>query len=159
MKEITLSKALKIKSKLAGDLSRAYTQLHRYNSIKIDHLSSEKVAEWAGKLDKITDSIETISTQLIEVKTAIARANVEVYPLFFKMNELKSKQSKLSDLPTSDGVVTSRSYSDTSESTYQAYYTEYNIDEMTLKISNDISELQDQIDTINATTKVMLSFS
>ncbi len=73
-----LAKALKVKNKLAGEVTQLKELLAKQNSRSIkrpfDYNNTEVLANLRGKLD-----------ELVKVKASIAAANVEIYDNIFRM--------------------------------------------------------------------------
>ena len=148
MASISLAKALKLKNRLAGRLSKVQTDIAIYNSV---------LAEQSGKVDVIglISLREEICESLIALKTAINHANHEIQEDLIRQGELKSKLSWLSSLNTRDGNER-HGYQNT-EVTYVAVITKKEVDDLANKLEAEIDAIQDRLDNYNHTKKLDIS--
>jgi DNA repair ATPase RecN len=146
-KHMKLSQALKLKNRLAGDLSRQQQIAQRENSRRNDNQSSiDLVQVWA--------KIEDLTTQLSEIKTKIAKANIGIYAEIDRMAELKSRIAFLNGLPKREGAEPMM-FGDTNINyIWTSYINQEKCDEFVEDLQIQINNLQDKIDTYNATTDI-----
>ena len=150
-----ISKALKVKNRLVGEVARLRSILTRENSRREDSSSTvDMVATYAV--------LETTLSKLIALKSAIAKANIGVYPLLAEMEEAKSSIAYYKALPIRVGEeieslnVWNKETGDISKisHTWSAYINQEQVDAKTKELQTQIEALQDQIDEYNATTSV-----
>jgi hypothetical protein len=152
---MNISKALKEKNRLAGkikDLQNKIGTSNIYTSISPAHYDARTL--FKQLLDKIAE--------LEVLKCGIAKANVGIQDKLVRMSELKSFATFLTgfsnktDLP--DRTVTKQSYGSTPAETYIQYssISRAECDKMLEDTQSEINNLQDEIDTYNALTKVVL---
>ena len=151
MSEVTLSKALNVKTKLAGRVSHIGNLISNLNSTRSDVKQNFDVkvlfAEYEAK-----------TLQLGQVKAVIAKANASagIFDIIYEMAELKSKISFLRSLNTREGEE-SVPYSNPPKSiNYVAFLNDATVESMALDLETKIEDLQDKITYLNQTTKVTL---
>lgn len=144
-----LSQALKEKNRLAGELVRQQQILQRENARRSDSVSKvDRQAVW--------DKIQTLSDELGLLKSKITVANVGVYPLLERMAELKSRIAYVSSLPKQEGEEVSYIGRDQEKLVYKwdSLINQEKCDAIVADLQLRINELQDKVDTYNATTDV-----
>ena len=146
---MTLSQSLKTKNRLAGELVRQQQILQRENARRNDSASTVNRG-------KIWQNILDLSNELGTLKGKICAANIGIYPSLERMAELKSRISYMQGLPKRVGEeITSVGYNQ-EKLTYQwtSYITQEACDTEVAVLQDQIDELQDQVDTYNATTSI-----
>lgn len=146
MKKIRLANALKIKNRLAGEVKRLQEIFCRENSRSEFNKSTIDVTEVSRELDS---TVET----LIRVKSAIARANIDIYEKIERMSEYKAQINFHNNIPTLDELVVAsprRGGSAEMRTQYTAFLKKSDIDRITKELQTKIEALQDQIDEYNA---------
>jgi len=144
-----LSQALKLKNRLAGELSRLQNILFRENSRRSDNPSKVNQAD-------IWIQIQKISDELGELKAKIAAANIGIYSAIERMAELKSRITYIATLPkrdTPDIQLIGRDQEKV-EYTWTPFINQQMADELTSQYQKQCDKLQDKIDTYNATTDI-----
>ena len=146
---MNLAQALKQKNRLAGELVRQQQILQRENARRSDSMSTVDRSE-------VFEKILSLSDQLGELKGKITQANVNIYPALERMAELKSRISFVQSLPKREGEeITSVGYNQ-EKLTYKwdSFITQEKCDEMVAELQEQINDLQDEVDTYNATTEI-----
>ena len=92
--------------------------------------------------------------ELIELKTDIHKANIEVYEKIFRMSEYKSLVKYLKGLNCNEGTVSTYRYGDTNTRSMTTVITEVERDQMIEKFENYIDTIQSELDSHNATTNI-----
>jgi predicted TIM-barrel fold metal-dependent hydrolase len=147
-----LSKALKLKNQLAGDVTVLKDRLGKQNShsakVPFDYDSQEILRTLRDKID-----------HLITVKAAIAAANVAQYPRIFRLAELKGLVALLKALDVRHGVfMEGGNYAQSAhEIEYVAQIKKAAVDALVAEMEAEISALQDQLDEFNHTHAVDLT--
>jgi hypothetical protein len=151
MKEVSLAKALKIKNRLSGELSRIKSIALRENS-KNEKQFKEDVAIQAF------EQVSELHDQLIEVKRAIYEANSGIAREMASLAEAKSLIDFVRVIPTKQGEYEeSFNYRDeTKPVNYSCYKTQEQVDSWVKSIQEYIDDIQDTIDEYNAKTKVQI---
>lgn len=136
---LSLSKALKVKNRLAGRLAKVNSTIMTYNCA-VEGRKEVDVAE----LDKLRSSL---SEALVDLKSAIYDANRGIYRSIILIGEKKGDIDFLSGLNTKHG----------SEPSYQGTVINYvsviqkqEVDKRVKQLEKEIDDLQDQIDKYNA---------
>lgn len=136
---LSLSKALKVKNRLAGRLAKINSTIMTYNCA-VEGRKEVDVAEQ----DKLRASL---SAALVDLKAAIYDANRGIYRSIILIGEKKGDVDFLSGLNTKHG----------SEPSYQGTVVNYvsviqkqEVDKRVKQLEKEIDDLQDQIDKYNA---------
>ena len=146
-----LTKALKLKNQLAGEVAELKERLAQQNSraatVPFDYDAGEVLAALRAKADR-----------LVDVKSAIAVMNVGQYERIFRLAELKGLAVTLKALNVRHGV-----YQEAGNYAQPAYSIEYvaqlkkaAVDALVAELEAEISALQDQLDEFNHTQSVQL---
>lgn len=147
-----LTKALKHKNQLAGDLAELKERLAKQNSrastVPFDYDANEVLAAIREKVDG-----------LVAVKSAIAAANVTIYPLIFRLAELKGLAVSIKSLDTRHGVFKEGGgFSlSASETEYIAQIKKAAVDALVADLEAEISVIQDELDEFNQSQFVSLT--
>jgi peptidoglycan hydrolase CwlO-like protein len=151
---ITLSQALKKKTRLAGEIKRLEKVIGENNS----HPQETPV-----RLD-LSASMEELKCkhrELAEIKSRIACGNAGmkstdkgVYPQIHLMAELKGLVKFIRCLKTTEGKVNENSYGDPNVVEYVAEIPMDKVLELDKSFQQEIEKLQDEIDYYNVTTKI-----
>ncbi len=141
-----LSKALKDKNRVAGELAELKALLQKQNvrasTQAFDYDAQDLLARLRVKLD-----------ELVKVKTAIAQANVTVYDKIFRLAELKGLSALLKTLDTKNGVFKENSgvYGSAYDIEYIAQLKKTEVDRLSAETDAEIQALQDALDEFNFT--------
>jgi len=137
---LSLSKALKVKNRLAGRLAKVNLTVATYNCTV------------EGRKDEV--DVKELDTQrtalvaaLVDLKTSIYEANKGIYRAIILIGEKKGEVEFLSGLNTKHG--TEPSYQGTTV-TYVSVIQKQEVDKRVKQLEREIDDLQDQIDKYNA---------
>ena len=144
-----LNQALKVKNRLAGEVARLNQILYRENSRRNDNPSTVNREE-------VWNKIVTTSNDLGELKGRISTANVGIYAKLERMGELKARIASIISLPKRVGEEIVPLHGDRQPLTYKwdAFITQEKVDVMVVDLQEQIEELQDDVDSYNATTEI-----
>ena len=144
---LSVKQGLKRKAKLIQEIKAEFSKVHRYNSV-IE--GSQRVYDPMQAMNAYFEKTES----LIKLKAAIHKANLPVYDKIFRLSELKSIVSNIRSLDCEAGPVYQRGGYGTPDSTIQktAVITIHDKDHQIEELEKQIDELQDALDTHNATT-------
>ena len=143
--KVTLARALKERSRIAGKLKRNFAIINKENSvIRGNERSFDLRAIYAECLE--------LYRKLIGIKQIIATANAPIVGKLVEMDEVKSLIAQLRSIDTTVGYV-NQGYGQTND------YVEvvFSASEMTAeadKLQERAEQLQDELDAFNALTKV-----
>ena len=147
-----LTKALKLKNQLAGEITELKDRLAKQNSrastVPFDYDANQVLGNLRSKVD-----------ELVTVKSAIASANLPVYPRIFRLAELKGVVALLKSLDTRQGIYKEGgAYSlGIIEVEYVAQLKKAATDELVAELEAEISALQDELDEFNNSQSVGLT--
>jgi hypothetical protein len=147
-----LTKALKLKNQLAGEVAELKSRLSLQNSrpstVPFDYDANEVLADLRAKIHS-----------LIAVKSAIAVTNAALYPRIFRLTELKGLVVTLKSLDVRNGLF--KEGGGYGQSAYDIEYTAQirkpAIDALVAELEAEISALQDELDEFNHQTSVELT--
>ena len=141
-----LSKALKLKKRLASDLTRLQSKVQSNNSVLKGNTLKYDINELMKEIsDKRKD--------LINLKISINNANVTIQGKIYELAETKSYIQFLKAINTEEGIVTSR-YGDGPSQNYTVIIDEIQKDSLITKAQDKLDSIQEEIDTFNYTTTV-----
>ncbi len=144
---ITISKALKIKNRIAGDLAKLQEVVRRENSRRNDNPSTIDVKA-------VLDEVITTRHRLICLKAAIAQASSPIATSLATLTEAKGYINWLTSIHAREGVE-KESYGDQVETyTWTAYLNREQLDKAIASVQRTIETTQDAIDEYNAKTPV-----
>lgn len=146
---MNISKALKVKNRLVGEVNRLQEILRRENSRRNDNPSTVNVETISGEL---LDARQ----KLVLLKGAINQASSPVSAKLANLAESKNAINFYNSLPTREGEELTLIGSNREKLAYQwtAYLNKQGIDDLVQAIQDDINATQDEIDTFNAQTQV-----
>lgn len=142
-----LYQALKLKKKIASDISKLWTKLRENNSVI-------KGEERNYDPKEIMDEILKKTEYLIRLKINIQKANEPILDKIYRIAELKSQVDYLRTVSTKKGIETYRDYGNTVSQEYETIYDRKQIDELTLTLETSISKIQDELEQYNFNTDI-----
>lgn len=153
MSEVSISKALNLKNKLAGRLAHVANLIATHNSFiegtKQHFQVKELLEEYGAK-----------ATRIAAIKAAIAKANADagVFPLIYEMAEQKARISNLRSVNTREGAEEySGGYQQPNKTrNHVAVLDQTAIEKLVVEAENRIEEIQDKITYLNQMTKVSI---
>lgn len=145
-----LTKALKLKNQLAGEVAELKDRLAKQNArpvtVPFDYNAQDVLKSLRSKVD-----------QLVTVKSAIAVANAAQYPRIFRLAELKGLVAQLKTLDVRHGLFKDAvHYGQATEVEYFAQLRKPAVDALVAELEAEISAIQDQLDEFNVTISVEL---
>lgn len=138
---LSLSKAMKVKNRLAGRLSKYQSSIQAYNSV----LEGRKGEVDVAALDKLRAEVVEA---LISLKTAITDGSRGLQETIYRLAEKKSEIEFLNSVNTRHG--SELVYGHTTPQVYVATIQMKEVGERVKKLESEIDELQDRIDAYNA---------
>jgi len=150
MNKINLAKALKLKNSIIRELNSLKSILARENSrLSTSTSTVDRESIWSQIREK--------TSHLVLLKSKITTANIGIYPVLAEMEETKSIISYIQTLNTQDGLEKTFDYHRNEVmNEYNAYIKRSQVDEMVASYQKTLENLQDQVDTYNATTQIEL---
>lgn len=148
---ITLAKALKLKNKLIGKISKISEDITSYNSTLA---SNEVEVDVRLLMEKRQDLLE----KLIDLKYFISTANAPIQKSIFRMSELKGTVAFLKKINTKQGKVLDR-YSLDVEGEYKSVFRKNDIDKMIDDIQLEIDNIQETLEHHNYNTIISIDIN
>jgi DNA repair exonuclease SbcCD ATPase subunit len=144
---MNVKQALKQKERLVKELNSTWGIIRKHNSVLEGNTRQYNIALLLEKVDKLM-------AEIVEIKQRIHKANQPVYDLIFQMSELKNYLKELQSVDTTDGVVIPNSYGNVTPQKYVAQLNDSTRDTIIEQVTEQINELQDKLDTHNATVNI-----
>ena len=139
---MTIKQALKEKNRLIKAIDDELKKVYLYNSI------DEGNTRPYSTVDSLSN-IMILEEGLIDIKTKIHKANVEVYDKIFRLSELKSLAKRLSQIDWTEGKVSDR-YGRQEPSIKTSEISVVDRDVRVKMIEEEIERIQEELDTHNA---------
>jgi len=148
---LTLSRAMRLKNRIASRISTLRADIHKYNSV-------DERLKVPIDLQAVWDEMKSLTDSLVTLKTAIAQKSVEIQEQIHTMAELKSMISFLQMLnpgsPTKLEQVYDRSTSSTKQQVVviSQFMNKEDVDGFIRDAEITIDALSEQVDKFNATS-------
>jgi len=142
---MNVKQALKVKNKLVTELKAQYQILQKYNSIEEGNPRRYSMVDSFAK-------IQSLSSELVELKARIHTANQPVYQQIFELAELKGFVKELKKVPTDEGKQTERYGSVQSVKVVELNIVD--IENRVGELQDKIEELQNELDIHNSNTQI-----
>jgi hypothetical protein len=146
MAEITLAKALKVKNRLTGRLSKIQGDIQTYNSVPEGQAGQVDVPALVKVRDRLVAA-------LVALKTAINEANRETQRDIYDLAEKKATVQFLAGISTRHGPQPAV-YPSTTEVNYVAALKKSDVDAQVAGLEGEIDQLQDKLDHFNNAHKI-----
>ena len=145
---MNIKKALKEKNRLVKEIQDLQVRVATYNSIEVGNKRPYSVRESMERLN-------SLSNELVELKTKIHIANAPIYKHIFRLSELKSMITRIKNLDCNEGTV--QDYYSRNRETPLVKEAEISIverDDMVKHMEGQIEEIQDILDNHNQITEI-----
>jgi hypothetical protein len=143
-----LAKALKLKNKLLKEYNVTLSRTISSNCYDVD---TQKVYNSAVLLEEAILQRD----RYVTLKAAIHSTSEPIRKKIFELGELKSFLSKFESLNTREGIVKDSNYNGTTVKTYAADISEQSKQEIIKSLEESIENIQEEIDSFNATTDLV----
>ena len=143
---MNLTKALKHKKKLIKEADNAFTRFSYFNSKEVG-------ATTPYDPEKAYEDWIKLTTQIVELKTKIQRANAPIMDKIFRMSEVKNCISRVRGVDTKEGRHRDR-YGDGESAEYTCFMNLLQKDAQVAAWETELETLQDEIEAFNAVTKI-----
>lgn len=146
---MNIKQALKQKNKLVGNNTELFQRLETNNSVESGAIRHYDVEETLTQLLNNVDD-------LVELKTKIHKANMEVYHKIFELSELKNLVKLIRILNCNEGTVRNRRRFSDDETPLQktTIIDVVHRDNLVKMLETKIETLQDELDSHNATKTI-----
>lgn len=146
---MNIAKALKVKNRLAGEVSRLFDILRSENSRRSDNTS-------AIDREDIQTQLQNAQRNLIAIKAAINKASAPFSTELVTLTELKSAVSNWKQFHPREGTefISMGQGNPPREMLWTCFYNQAELYDTIATIEAEINTLQDKIDDFNARTQV-----
>lgn len=144
---MNIKQALKRKNKLVKEINDTFRIVMAYNSVSEGNERPYSAKESLELWNKLNN-------ELIELKTAIHRANAPVYDKIFKLGELKNQIKHLNSIDCTTGVPPRNRYDSVDLPARVAEISIIERDNLVKNLEKEIDEIQDFLDEWNFKTTI-----
>jgi hypothetical protein len=145
---MNIKQALKQKNKLVKKISEKAEFLHKENCVVVGAVRNYDPHTQLTELINETES-------LVNLKTAIHLANVEVYSKIFRMSELKNLCKIVKSIDTKEGIVHHARFGESSMINYESAIKNQEKIALLEKLEQEIENLQDDLDAHNVSKDIL----
>jgi len=149
---ITLSRVLKIKNKLAGEVKDLKNKIMSKNVILVGKNTNLEITTNKYNVHKMYEELKNKKSKLVNLKIIINDANREIIHNIFTISELKDTLKFISSLDIKEGVLSRSSYIDTDPQEYFSQIDDNERDKIKKELENQIDLIQEEIDQYNHNT-------
>jgi peptidoglycan hydrolase CwlO-like protein len=153
---MTISKALKVKNRLAQRINNNRKIILHQNSVdSINFKTEDDKQNHTSKIKDLFDSNYKLRKEIIKIKAGIRAANAGIASQLSEIEELKSEIAFYNSFGNiQDGDIRVDSYDSNYIKTMIAYVNNDSKEEIILDLQERIEKLQDEIDEYNAKTHI-----
>jgi hypothetical protein len=154
MAKVSIAKLLKVKNRLASEITRVKTKITAHNVFS--HDKSENVPVPPVDVNALVVELNTLTDNLVKVKSAINSANVKSSEKIFRLAELKGQIALFDKLNVTENIE--RNYYGSENITVSK--AQINIakrDQLVKNLIKECENLQDELDIFNQTHRVEIS--
>jgi hypothetical protein len=144
---MTIKQALKQKNKLVKNIAENTKLMQQHNSIEVGNQRPYSSSMLYNEIQKDTK-------ELASLKARIHIANTPVMEDIFWMSEMKSTIAALKKMDCTEGKSNRDRYRMESEIVLTSEISLVNRNQMIKLLETNIEEVQDKLDTFNATTEI-----
>jgi hypothetical protein len=144
---MTIKQALKQKNKLVKNITENTKLMQQHNSIEVGNQRPYSSSMLYNEIQKDTK-------ELASLKARIHIANTPVMEDIFWMSEMKSTIAALKKMDCTEGKSNRDRYRMESEIVLTSEISLVNRNQMIKLMETNIEEIQDKLDTFNATTEI-----
>lgn len=145
--KMTIAQALKEKNRIVGEIANLWNQIEDENSCLETHTRSTDVKE-------AMQTVDHYIAKLVELKTKIGKANEGNLKNIYALEEAKSKKSHLENLNCDEDNEYRYSNGEKFCIERSAIFKQCQVNLMKKQLQRQCNELQDKLDTYNATTTI-----
>jgi hypothetical protein len=150
----TIAKALNVKNRIVGDKNRVLSLISANSSRLVTTKSNYEVKELWAQYEGLVD-------KLVLVKSAIAKANVNIYEKIYRISELKSKAAQMSQISTDETPQVEMIYNRVTGETSKGatterlvLFTDKVLSDKLKEIEAEIAKLHDEVTAYNYNTEI-----
>lgn len=144
---MNIKQALKLKNKLIKSIGDNTKLLQQYNTVEVGNPRPYSPTILLGSITKTT-------TELVELKSKLHRANAPMFEKIFEMSELKSTIKAMQKLDCTEGKSNRDRYRMESELVLTSEISLVDRNEFIKKLEDRIEQIQDEMDVFNSNTEI-----
>jgi hypothetical protein len=144
---MNIKQALKLKNKLIKSIADNTKLLQQYNTVEVGNPRPYSPTILLGSITKTT-------TELVELKSKLHRANAPMFEKIFEMSELKSTIKAVQKLECTEGKSNRDRYRMESELVLTSEISLVDRNEFIKKLEDRIEQIQDEMDVFNSNTEI-----
>lgn len=144
---MNIKQALKLKNKLIKSIAENTKLLQQYNTVEVGNPRPYSPTILLGSITKTT-------TELVELKSKLHRANAPMFEKIFEMSELKSTIKAVQKLDCTEGKSNRDRYRMESELVLTSEISLVDRNEFIKKLEDRIEQIQDEMDVFNSNTEI-----
>ena len=144
---MNIKQALKLKNKLIKSIGDNKKLLQQYNTVEVGNPRPYSPTILLGSITKTT-------TELVELKSKLHRANAPMFEKIFEMSELKSTIKAMQNLDCTEGKSNRDRYRMESELVLTSEISLVDRNEFIKKLEDRIEQIQDEMDVFNSNTEI-----
>jgi hypothetical protein len=144
---MNIKQALKLKNKLIKSIADNTKLLQQYNTVEVGNPRPYSPTILLGSITKTT-------TELVELKSKLHRANAPMFEKIFEMSELKSTIKAVQKLDCTEGKSNRDRYRMESELVLTSDISLVDRNEFIKKLEDRIEQIQDEMDVFNSNTEI-----
>jgi hypothetical protein len=144
---MNIKQALKLKNKLIKSIADNTKLLQQYNTVEVGNPRPYSPTILLGSITKTT-------TELVELKSKLHRANAPMFENIFEMSELKSTIKAIQKLDCTEGKSNRDRYRMESELVLTSEISLVDRNEFIKKLEDRIEQIQDEMDVFNSNTEI-----
>jgi CII-binding regulator of phage lambda lysogenization HflD len=144
---MNIKQALKLKNKLIKSIADNTKLLQQYNTVEVGNPRPYSPTILLGSITKTT-------TEVVELKSKLHRANAPMFEKIFEMSELKSTIKAVQKLECTEGKSNRDRYRMESELVLTSEISLVDRNEFIKKLEDRIEQIQDEMDVFNSNTEI-----
>jgi len=152
--KVTIAKALNVKNRLVGEKNRLF-------SLVLANASRFEGQKTNYDVKELWKQYEATVAKLIAVKSAIAKANVNIYEKIYTISELKSKAAQMQQISTDETPHQEQEFNRVTGETKKGpiinrvvLFKDSELAALTLEIEAQIAKLHDEVTAYNYNTEI-----
>ncbi len=146
--QMTLAKALKVRNRVQQKIRHVAGDIQRGNSVLKGAEREDDVSDLMTQYDKLVD-------YLVNLKSAIFKANEDIQSEIFRLSELKAKVAFLGGIDTTHGKQVNRySLGGDEVAEFEAVFRKKEIDDLVGRLEQMIDASQEALDHFNHSTLI-----
>ena len=155
MAKVTLAKALKVKNRIASRIAQVKKQMTQHNGYVVDKNIPVDEVKLQVDVRALKGELDTLTHNLVAVKSAISRGNVGSASKIFELSEMKGMVAWYESLDCSEGRLDAYRYAGAESNDIKRV--QISLSEKNAAVKSLVARIenaQDELDEYNATHRV-----